>query len=36
MILKLLEVEVETKNRLKIEKNEVMMGRHLGIDFSWI
>ena len=33
MILKVLGVEVGTKNR---SKNEVMMGRHLGMHFSWI
>ena len=27
------EVQVGSKNR---SKNEFMMGRHLGIDFSWI
>ena len=30
-------VQVGSKNRSKIDKkNEVNMGRHLGIDFSWI
>ena len=33
MILKVLGVEVGTKNR---SKYEIMMRRHLGIDFSWI
>ena len=33
MILKVLEVEVGTKNPLKKELN---LGRPLGIDFSWI
>ena len=33
MLLKVLGVEVGTKNR---SKNEAMMGRHLGIDFSLI
>ena len=37
MILKVLGAEVGTPNRSKIDKkNELMMGRHLGIDFSWI
>ena len=34
MILKVLGVEVGSKNRGS--KNEVKMGRHIGIDFSWI
>ena len=33
MILKVLGLKVGSKNR---SKNEVMMARHLGIDFSWI
>ena len=33
MIFEVSGVEVGIKNR---SKNEVMMGRHLGIDFSWI
>ena len=33
MILKVLGFKVVSEKR---SKNEVMMGRHLGIDFSWI
>ena len=37
MILKAQGVEVGSKNPLKKRsKNEIKMGRHLGIDFSWI